>query len=145
MWMMVLFDLPVLTKKERRDATKFRNFLLDQGFHMCQLSVYMRFCAGKEQTQVYTRRVERALPEAGNVQIVYFTDKQYENIVSFNGPVRRPANRNWRPGAVHSVLRRQPPFFSQATTTGANLSPSWPGDRLIISDGRSGRNRNWRT
>ncbi len=94
MWMMVLFDLPVLTKKERRDATKFRNFLLDQGFHMCQLSVYMRFCAGKEQTQVYTRRVERALPEAGNVQIVYFTDKQYENIVSFNGPVRRPANRN---------------------------------------------------
>ena len=94
MWMMVLFDLPVLTKKERRDATKFRNFLLDQGFHMCQLSVYMRFCAGKEQTQVYTRRVERALPEAGNVQIVYFTDKQYENIVSFDGPRRRPANKN---------------------------------------------------
>ena len=94
MWMMVLFDLPVLTKKERRDATKFREFLLDQGFEMCQLSVYMRFCAGKEQTQVYTKRVETALPDAGNVQIIYFTDKQYENIVSFDGPVRRPANRN---------------------------------------------------
>ena len=92
--MMVLFDLPVLTKKERRDATKFRQFLLDQGFGMCQLSVYMRFCAGKEQTQVYTKRVQQALPDAGNVQIVYITDKQYENIVSFDGPRRRPANKN---------------------------------------------------
>ena len=94
MWMMVIFDLPVLTKKERRDATRFRKFLLDQGFDMCQLSVYLRFCAGKEQTEVHTRRVESALPEAGNVQILNFTDKQYENIVSFDGPIRRPANKN---------------------------------------------------
>ena len=94
MWMLVMFDLPVLTKKERKDATKFRKFLLDQGFDMCQLSVYMRFCAGKEQTQVYTRRVEAALPPSGNVQIIYFTDKQYENIVSFSGPKRKPANKN---------------------------------------------------
>ena len=85
MWMMVLFDLPVLTKQERKDATKFRKFLLDQGFDMCQLSVYMRFCAGKEQAETYTRRVQSALPPSGNVQIIYFTDKQYENIVSFTG------------------------------------------------------------
>ena len=94
MWMIVLFDLPVLTKGERRAATNFRKFLLDQGFDMCQLSVYMRFCAGKEQAQVYTRRVQTALPDAGNVQIIYITDKQYENIVSFDGPRRRPANKN---------------------------------------------------
>ena len=94
MWMMVLFDLPVLTKEERKDATKFRKFLLDQGFDMCQLSVYMRFCAGKEQAQTYTRRVQSALPPSGNVQIIYFTDKQYENIVSFTGRKRKTANKN---------------------------------------------------
>ena len=94
MWMMVLFDLPVLTRKERRDAAKFREFLLDQGFEMCQLSVYMRFCAGKEQAQVHTRRVQSALPPSGNVQIIYFTDKQYESIVNFDGTRRQPANRN---------------------------------------------------
>ena len=93
MWMMVMFDLPVLTKQERKDANKFRKFLLDQGFDMCQLSVYLRFCAGKEQAQVYTRKVESALPPSGNVQIIYFTDKQYENIVSFNGPKRNPPTR----------------------------------------------------
>ena len=94
MWMMVLFDLPVLTKQERKDATKFRKFLLDQGFDMCQLSVYMRFCAGKEQAEAYTRRVQSALPPSGNVQIIYFTDKQYENIVSFTGRKRKAANKN---------------------------------------------------
>ena len=94
MWMMVLFDLPVLTKQERKDATKFRKFLLDQGFDMCQLSVYMRFCAGKEQAEAYTRRVQSALPPSGNVQIIYFTDKQYENIVSFTGRSRKAANKN---------------------------------------------------
>ena len=94
MWMMVLFDLPVVSKGERRDATRFRKFLMDQGFDMCQLSVYMRFCAGKEQAQRYTSRVQSALPPSGNVQIIYFTDKQYENIVSFDGPRRKPANKN---------------------------------------------------
>ena len=94
MWMMVLFDLPVLTKAERKSATKFREFLMDQGFDRCQLSVYMRFCAGKEQAEVYTKRVQAALPQAGRVQIVYFTDKQYENIISYDGPRRRPANKN---------------------------------------------------
>lgn len=94
MWMMVLFDLPTLTAKERRAANKFRNFLLDQGFERCQYSVYLRFCAGKEQSQVYSNRIQKALPESGNVQILCFTDKQYENIVNFQGTRRQPANKN---------------------------------------------------
>ncbi len=94
MWMIVLFDLPVLTKRERKDANKFRKFLLDEGFYRCQLSVYMRFCAGKERAQAHTRRVESALPPSGDVQIIYITDKQYESIVSFSGVSRRAANEN---------------------------------------------------
>ncbi|MEX0763024.1 MAG: CRISPR-associated endonuclease Cas2 [Dehalococcoidia bacterium] len=94
LWMMVIFDLPVQTGPQRRAATQFRNALLDQGFQMCQFSVYLRFCAGKEQVDVYTRRVQAALPRSGNVQILCFTDKQYENIVSFNGSRRQPPNEN---------------------------------------------------
>ena len=37
MWMMVLFDLPVIDPEERKAATGFRNFLLDQGFEMAQI------------------------------------------------------------------------------------------------------------
>ena len=139
MWMMVLFDLPVLTDKERRDANNFRKSLLDQGFDRCQLSVYLRFCAGKEQAQVYTKRVQEALPESGNVQIIYFTDKQYENIVSFHGPKRRPANK----------IHNNSPCFDAVPN---HFSVGWqlpfrPVTKLdrppcIIADGRSGSNRN---
>lgn len=94
MWMLVMFDLPVMTKAERRAATSFRNFLRDEGFDMCQFSVYLRFCAGKEQAEVYARRVQASLPPAGSVQILFFTDKQYENIVSYRGTVRQPAKKN---------------------------------------------------
>ena len=94
MWLMVIFDLPVGTKGERRAATKFREYLLDEGFSMAQFSVYMRFCGGKDQAEAYTRRIEQSLPETGLVQILGFTDKQYENITSFDGRSRRARNRN---------------------------------------------------
>lgn len=94
MWMIVLFDLPVLTKKERKAATKFRKFLLDQGFEMAQFSVHMRFCAGKEQAEARTKHIERNVPGTGKIHIVYITDKQYENIVSFDGRKRERANKN---------------------------------------------------
>jgi len=47
MWVMTLFDLPVVTSEERRRAAKFREFLLDQGFCMMQLPPYEgTLCAG---------------------------------------------------------------------------------------------------
>ncbi|MDK9720214.1 MAG: CRISPR-associated endonuclease Cas2 [Rhodospirillales bacterium] len=94
MWMIVLFDLPVQTKKERKEATRFRNFLLDQGFEMSQFSVYMRFCSGKEQAETQTKRIEKNVPKTGKVHIVYLTDKQYENIACFDGRKREPAKKN---------------------------------------------------
>jgi CRISPR-associated endoribonuclease Cas2 len=94
MWMMVLFDLPVGTKKERKAATRFRNFLLDQGFEMSQFSVYLRYCSGKEQAESLTRIVEKDVPATGKVHIAYFTDKQYENIVCLDGRKREPGRKN---------------------------------------------------
>ena len=94
MWMMVMFDLPVDTPKARKEATKFRQFLLDQGFEMSQFSIYLRFANGKEQVETYTRRIERHLPEFGKVYIVTITDKQYERIVRFSGRSRDDAVRN---------------------------------------------------
>lgn len=94
MWMMVIFDLPVGTKPQRKAATRFRKYLLDQGFSMSQFSVYMRFCGGKDQAETYTKRIQRSLPKTGLVQILFFTDKQYENIVSFEGRSHAPPNKN---------------------------------------------------
>lgn len=94
MWMMVLFDLPVLTKPQRKAATKFRLYLLDEGFEMSQFSVYMRFCAGKEQTEALTKRIGKNAPSTGKIHILCFTDRQYETMVCFDGRTRAPKPKN---------------------------------------------------
>jgi len=85
MWLMVMFDLPVLTKGQRKAAAGFRNSLLDFGFEMSQYSVYLRFCSSQTQADTWSHRVQLALPPSGRVSILTFTDKQYERITSFHG------------------------------------------------------------
>ncbi|NQV94452.1 MAG: CRISPR-associated endonuclease Cas2 [Sphingomonadales bacterium] len=94
MWIMVMFDLPVGTSEEARNATKFRELLLDEGYEMAQFSIYVRFCSGKEQYQTFVRRISANLPEKGNVQILGFTDRQYENIIRFSGQSRKGPRKN---------------------------------------------------
>jgi CRISPR-associated protein Cas2 len=94
MWIFVMFDLPVASKAASRAATKFREFLLDEGFEKSQFSVYARFCNGKEQFEAYLRRIEGNLPSDGEVHILTFTDKQYENIIRFSGQRRKRPQKN---------------------------------------------------
>ena len=94
MWMMVLFDLPVVEKAERKEASTFRLFLKDLGFEMAQFSVYIRHTPGKEAVEAYRKKIESALPSQGKVDILQFTDKQYENIISFRGTKRDSPNQN---------------------------------------------------
>lgn len=83
MWMLVMFDLPTLTKKERKRAGDFRKYLLDEGFTMAQFSVYLRFIGSREKTYAFSRRIRGRVPEQGKVSILYFTDKQFGNIETF--------------------------------------------------------------
>lgn len=94
MWMIVMFDLPVGSPSERKKATGFRNNLLDEGFEMSQFSVYMRFCSGKEHTESLCRRVEKQVPKEGKVQILFFTDKQYERMVRIDGRIVEKSRKN---------------------------------------------------
>ena len=94
MWIFVMFDLPVGTKKQMRDATKFRQFLLDEGFEMSQFSVYARLCNGKDSFESYLKRIEGNLPEKGDVHILTFTDRQYEGIIRFSSQRRKRVQKN---------------------------------------------------
>lgn len=89
MWVMALFDLPVLSAEERKRATKFREFLLDQGFTMMQFSCYIKFTAGKEQAEAVAARIGAAVPSGGKVDVLFFTDRQYETIKSYRGTGQR--------------------------------------------------------
>jgi len=94
MWLIVLFDLPVGTKAERRAATQFRLGLLDLGFEMSQFSVYLRFAAGKEKAEALCRQIEALMPKSGKVHVVQITDRQYEMIRTYRGKKREPSPKN---------------------------------------------------
>ena len=57
MWLVICFDLPVGDKNERRDATRFRNRLLDEGFTMKQWSVYNRYFSTRAQADAAADRI----------------------------------------------------------------------------------------
>lgn len=77
MWMFVFFDLPVGTKTDRRHATRFRNFLKDDGFLMLQLSVYARVIRGEDGVEKHALRVRKNLPPKGSVRTLTVTERQY--------------------------------------------------------------------
>ena len=89
-----MFDLPVVEKAERKAATDFRNSLLDMGFEMSQFSVYMRFCSSSAQIETYCTQVEKNLPKGGKVNILQFTDKQYERIITYSGKAKQPCKKS---------------------------------------------------
>ena len=80
MRMIVFFDIPVKTKRQRRIATGFRNFLIKDGYHMVQYSVYARVCNGIDAVNKHRSRLKTALPENGSVRLMVVTEKQYEAI-----------------------------------------------------------------
>lgn len=85
MWVLVFFDLPTETRKERKAAARFRKDLLDDGYGMFQFSIYTRFCASRENAEVHMKRTKNALPKKGKVGIMQVTDKQFGMIELFHG------------------------------------------------------------
>lgn len=80
MRVLVFFDLPVKTKRERRVATQFRNFLIKDGFYMIQYSVYARVCNGNDMAELHKQRLKCNVPNEGSIRVLTITEKQYENV-----------------------------------------------------------------
>ena len=93
MWLIVLFDLPTDTKASRKEYTRFRKFLLNDGFSMMQYSVYIRHSSSDENAHVHSKRVKARLPADGEVRIIKITDKQFGKIEVFFGHKRKPIEK----------------------------------------------------
>lgn len=86
LWILVFFDLPVVTKKERKIASRFRKQIMADGFTMFQFSIYLRHCPSRENADVHINRVKALLPKKGHVGILTVTDKQFGQMEMFFGP-----------------------------------------------------------
>ncbi len=85
MRMMVFFDLPMVTRAEKRAYTVFRRFLLNDGYDMIQFSVYGRILNGSDAEQKHLKRLTANLPPAGSVRVLTVTEKQYASMLLLVG------------------------------------------------------------
>lgn len=92
MWILVFFDLPTKTQKDKKAYTLFRKNLQKDGFTMFQFSIYVRHCASYENAEVHIKRVKSFLPEFGQIGILCITDKQFSQIELFYG--KKPQIKN---------------------------------------------------
>lgn len=90
MWVLTLFDLPVMTKQQRTQYRRFHDFLLSDGFQMLQFSVYVRPCPTFEDAEKHGRRVEDKLPPEGQVRVLILTSLQYARMKCFFGEMKGP-------------------------------------------------------
>lgn len=92
MWILVFFDLPTETKKERKEYADFRKHLMNDGFTMFQFSIYVRHCASRENAAVHIKRVKNILPPHGDVGILCITDKQFGDIELYHSQKEKPVS-----------------------------------------------------
>lgn len=91
MWVLVFFDMPTETKKDRKNYAQFRKSILADGFQMFQFSMYVRHCSSRENADVHLRRVRSILPPKGHIGIMLVTDKQFGAMEIFYGRTEKPA------------------------------------------------------
>ena len=77
MWLFVMFDLPSKLKHEKKTASQFRRFLLNDGYIMLQFSVYARIVRGDERIKKHLKKVNEQIPPRGNIKVLQITDMQY--------------------------------------------------------------------
>ncbi|MCQ2082619.1 MAG: CRISPR-associated endonuclease Cas2 [Lachnospiraceae bacterium] len=80
MRVVVLFDLPVVSAKNRRDYAAFRKFLIKSGFLMMQESVYCKIAQNITMADSIVDNIRKNKPEEGLIQVIKLTEKQFTKI-----------------------------------------------------------------
>ena len=80
MRLIVFFDLPMQTDKDRREYTKFHKYLVRNGFIMMQKSVYSRLVINNVTSLSVKQRIKNNLPDKGVVELLEITENQFSRI-----------------------------------------------------------------
>lgn len=85
MRVIVFFDLPTLTSKERREYRRFRKFLINEGFIMMQESMYSKIALNNTTANLIKNKVRKNKVKSGLIQLMIVTEKQYSGIEFISG------------------------------------------------------------
>ena len=89
MRLLVMYDLPVGTKENRRVYQRFRKFLIEDGYDMLQFSIYHRIVSGEDNVNKHLKRLQQNLPSKGSVRFMQITERQFQGIRLLVGTKKR--------------------------------------------------------
>ena len=75
MRLILFFDLPVVSKEDRRIYATFRKYLIKNGYIMMQYSVYCKIFANREAAVKHVNILQRNVPQKGQIRILLVTEK----------------------------------------------------------------------
>ncbi len=85
MRILLFFDLPMETSKNRHDYSVFHKFLLKNGFIMMQKSVYTRLVINNVTSKSVRDLLNKNLPPKGTIELLEITENQFSNIEYLSG------------------------------------------------------------
>lgn len=80
MRLIVMFDLPVITETDKKIYSKFRRFLLNDGYFMLQYSIYVRVCKNADDVHKHEVKLSVNMPSRGNVRLLQVTENQFQSM-----------------------------------------------------------------
>lgn len=80
MRLLLFFDLPVETSKDRREYSRFHKFLIKNGFIMMQKSVYSKLVINNVTSAAVKDKVSKNLPLVGIIEMLEVTENQFSRI-----------------------------------------------------------------
>lgn len=80
MRMLLFYDLPNVSSADRHEYTRFHKFLIRNGFIQMQESVYCKLALNSTAVARIEQLIRANQPEAGLVQLLTITEKQFNRI-----------------------------------------------------------------
>ena len=85
MRLILIYDLPVLEESEQKIYRKFHTNIIKLGFYMLQYSIYVKVISNDTSLKQYMSKIEKIIPEKGNIIIIKITEKQYQDMIYLRG------------------------------------------------------------
>ncbi|MEG1801414.1 MAG: CRISPR-associated endonuclease Cas2, partial [Oscillospiraceae bacterium] len=89
MRVIIFFDLPMMTGADVKNYTKFRKFLVKEGFIMLQKSVYTKLAINSSTANLVKTKLEKNKPQEGLVQMLTVTEKQFAGMENITGVYKK--------------------------------------------------------
>lgn len=80
MRVIVMFDLPVTSSEDLKEYTRFRKYLVKNGFLMMQESIYCKLALNTTVSDAIIKNIKKNKPKKGLVQILTLTEKQFSKM-----------------------------------------------------------------